>query len=361
MITCTENNFGAGAISLNDYQSESLCVLAGQIPVDTTNGDYLAASRLELTLPPDFAMAKSAVSVAFLISPESCTYSGTIVRAWIEDRKLCIERLDAWDDYGSVTILLASGFAVLGYRGEFTMPEKTTVDVDPSIAASAFQFTVNEKYGAIGAYFSTFPKVTENLGPFSFKLDGVPTDIDMDIPLVPEWGNKSTIKPYGTPIITARLQNGYLHFQYPYVWATMGGSGTAISCFVLRGNYVPQEPEAGDISLGEDDVTPGTRITVNSFQFDMAEAQSMASLDASLETTIFYDRFPLQVKDYPKAALYVMRFPVLSRTNSSDKFRVAYNEMCWMKYHGTILFSPFGSNTYKSVQIFGTTMLAEIV
>ena len=68
MITLTMNNFGCGSITLKDYQSAAICVLNGKITVDPTHPDYMAATRLELDLPADFAMPKSAMSTAILVS-----------------------------------------------------------------------------------------------------------------------------------------------------------------------------------------------------------------------------------------------------------------------------------------------------
>ena len=95
MITLDTNNFGGGSVTLKDYQSDSLCVLNGKITVDPTHSAYLTAPRLELDLPADFAMVRSALSTAILVSNASVYRYGTVLKCWIENNKLCIEKLTA--------------------------------------------------------------------------------------------------------------------------------------------------------------------------------------------------------------------------------------------------------------------------
>ena len=51
MITAIGNNFGAGQISLKDYQNEKLVVLNGKFSFNNKAEAFLSASVLEIYLP----------------------------------------------------------------------------------------------------------------------------------------------------------------------------------------------------------------------------------------------------------------------------------------------------------------------
>lgn len=136
MITCTKNNFGCSPIEFQDYQSERLCVLNGKFLIDTKSEEYKAAERLEINLPEAFALKKSAVSTAVLIS-SSERNRGTVLRCRIDKGVLCIEKLPYWDEEGPLTIIVAAAFTVLGWHGQFTDTEYKEATFGHGISASS--------------------------------------------------------------------------------------------------------------------------------------------------------------------------------------------------------------------------------
>ena len=61
MITAIGNNFGAGQISLKDYQNEKLVVLNGKFSFNNKAEAFLSASVLEIYLP-ELSIPKSGMS-----------------------------------------------------------------------------------------------------------------------------------------------------------------------------------------------------------------------------------------------------------------------------------------------------------
>lgn len=94
----------------------------GKFLIDTKSEEYKVAERLEINLPEAFALKKSAVSTAVLIS-SSERNSGTVLRCRIDKGVLCIEKLPYWDEEGPLTIIAAAAFTVLGWHGQFTDTE----------------------------------------------------------------------------------------------------------------------------------------------------------------------------------------------------------------------------------------------
>jgi len=106
MITLDTNNFGGASVTLRDFQSSTLCVLSGKITVDPAHSSYMAATRLELDLPVGFTMVRSAISNAILVSNAPIYRYGTVLQCWIEDNRLCIEKLTLWDTFGPYEIYI---------------------------------------------------------------------------------------------------------------------------------------------------------------------------------------------------------------------------------------------------------------
>lgn len=237
MITLTNNNFGGASVSLKDYQSADICVLNGKITVDPTSVAYLAAGRLELDLPSDFVMKKSAISSAVLMSNAPLYRYGTVLRCWIENGKLCIEKLSVWDSYGNYEIFIASAFITRGYRGDFQATQETYLQIlntDGYFRFDQHKCVITDHFVFLSAYFRTFPQTeTVGCGPFTLHLHGFPTDVNVDIPLVVTNGSYSSGQ-MGTILCAGTFVNGELTFSFPAGAHNMGGDRSFFNFFAVR-------------------------------------------------------------------------------------------------------------------------------
>ena len=208
MITCTKNNFGCGPIEFRDYQSDRLCVLNGKFVIDTASEEYKAAERLEIKLPDAFRMKRSAVSTAILISSSEKT-RGTVLRCRIDKGFLCIEKLTYWDEEGPLTIIVAAGFTVLGWHGQFTNTEYKSATFGPGIKASSNRLVIKDDFVYASIVCSTFPSSNGGYGPFSIKINELPEDVDAIVPVSLQSGT-FTKGQIGTWLGEARIQGGYI-------------------------------------------------------------------------------------------------------------------------------------------------------
>lgn len=235
MITLNFNNFGGGIVTLKDYQSSGLCVLSGKIIVDPTNPAYIATNRLELDLPADFAMSKSAISTAILVSNAPIYRDGTVLHCWIENKKLCIEKLTVWDSYGNYEIYINSAFVTRGYRGSlsYSLDKRVTV-----INTNLFRFGYNIYMETVdlvsfSVVFIRFPNNIENgQGPFTLQLSGITTDFTVEVPIVvTDFESRGMI---GNKFVVGTFENGNLTFSYPDDISPMSHRRAFFSFFAIR-------------------------------------------------------------------------------------------------------------------------------
>ncbi len=238
MITLTTNNFGAGSVTLKDYQRSSLCVLNGKITVDPIHPDYITATRLELDLPSDFAMPRSAVSTAILVSNAPIYRFGTVLHCWIEDNKLCLEKLTAWDSFGFYDIHINAAFVTRGYRGAFSKtPQKdlTILNAGDLFRFNVYRYVETDSIVYFIATFYSFPTYYDNgQGPFTMQLSGFATDVHVEIPLIVN-GDTIMQQQKGSMITIGTFENGNLTFSYPENGKTMGGYNSFFNFFAVRG------------------------------------------------------------------------------------------------------------------------------
>ncbi len=237
MIILNFNNFGGGSVTLKDYQSKGICVLNGKITVDPTNSAYITATRLELNLPSNFAMTKSAISTAILVSNAPIFHYGTVLHCWIENNKLCIEKLTEWDNYGNYEIYINSAFVTRGYRGDFTQTSKKNLSIlntDNLFAFNQYTYVETADYVFFVAMFLSFPlSLSQGQGPFTLQLSDFATDVNVQIPLIVTDAN--TPKTIGTNITVGTFENGNLTFSYPNNTSRIGGDGSFFNFFATRG------------------------------------------------------------------------------------------------------------------------------
>jgi len=237
MITLDTNNFGGGSVTLKDYQSSDLCILNGKITVDPTQSAYMGAIRLELDLPADFAMARSALSTAILVSNAPVYRYGTVLKCWIENNKLCIEKLTAWDTHGSYEIYINSAFVTRGYRGAFSQtPTKALTILNTGVFGfNQYRYVEKDDFVFFVASFIKFPDYnTQGQGPFTLELSGFASDVLVEIPLIVQ-GTVTNPGQKGSMLTTGTFENGNLTFSYPAGANGIGGEYSFFNFFAVRG------------------------------------------------------------------------------------------------------------------------------
>ncbi|PKP43158.1 MAG: hypothetical protein CVT93_00825 [Bacteroidetes bacterium HGW-Bacteroidetes-10] len=238
MITLELNNFGSGSVIFKNYQSPGLCVLNGKITVDPTNAAYIAANRLEFDLPAGFAMPRSAISSAILFSNHSKYHYGTVLKCWIENSKLCIEKLTAWDALGNYVIYINSAFVTRGYRGTFTQTPTKPLTIINSYGIFSFNrycYVETEYFVFLMATFNDFPEYNFiGTGPFTLELGGFASDVNVEIPLIVN-PTSTTSGQIGSMLTFGSLANRKLTFSYPTSALNMGGKSSFFNFFAVRG------------------------------------------------------------------------------------------------------------------------------
>lgn len=236
MITITSNNFGGETVTFKDYQIPGFCVLNGKIPIDPTNPYYIAATRLELDLPIDFTMQNSAISTAILVSNVPIYRYGTVLQCFIENNKLCIEKLPHWDSYGTYEIYINTAFVTRGYRGNFTQTKNSYLSIDSSnslFLISSYQYIETDYYVYLTVLFDTFPTSNAHgTGPFDLRFYGFAMNVDIEIPIIVD-GSVHSGNIKGSKITCATFANNYLTFSYPEGASNMGGDRSFMNFFAV--------------------------------------------------------------------------------------------------------------------------------
>ncbi len=333
MIICNINNFGAGEIRFKGYTSPNLCILNGVFTVYHNYVEYKSAERLEISLPADFPMKKSAISSAILMSGTSSVGVGTPIRCHIEDGKLCFEKLSIYDQYGPMTIIVASAFVTRGYRGSFTDSVFTEIAFKKLLVPEEYycKALTKEEYFSMAVVFDEFPMSYKFCAPVSIPVDNLPVDIDVEIPVCVQ-GSYDYSKP-GSLIMIARLQNGHLHYIVPSDVSNFGGQGTFTTLFATRNTYTPSEPIAGEFSGQADDMTADAKTQITKFQFKTNTGMGALLIDADLKTTAESNPFLMTKKNVSDSNPYSALAIVMGRSKAADNYRLTPCEFSWSKFH----------------------------
>ena len=115
MITSIANNIGIPQVSFKSYESSTLTVLTGRFNIDLAAREYQAADVIEFKFQ-DMVMKKSAETYVWLMASGVTPNRGTILRSWLKDNSLFIERVSAFDNRGPLTIIVCSAYAMPGQR-----------------------------------------------------------------------------------------------------------------------------------------------------------------------------------------------------------------------------------------------------
>ncbi len=355
MIICTKTNFGVGEICFKGYTSPNLCILNGVFTVYHNYAQYQSAERLEISLPEDFPMKKSAISSAILMSGTSSVGKGTPIRCHIEDGKLCFEKLSIYDSFGPMTIIVSSAFVTRGYRGPFTESEFTEIAFKKLIVPDDYicHALTKDEYFSMAVVFEIFPREYKLCAPVSIPVDNLPKDIDVEIPICVQ-GNYDYSKP-GSLIMIARLQNGHLHYVVPSDVSNFGGDGTFTTLFATRGTFEPSAPVAGEFSGKTDDMTADAKTQITKFEFKTNTCLGVLMLDAELKTTDVANPFLMTKENVADSDPYSALAIVMGRGKAADSYRLTPCEFSWSKFHKaqTFEFPIDNSNIKLDNEFFG--------
>ena len=180
MITAIGNNFGAGQISLKDYQNEKLVVLNGKFSFNNKTEEFLTASVLEITVPA-LSIPKSGMSGCYIMFQSEGKFYGTTLKTWVKDRNtLCIEKLDYWSDQvDEYTIYLLSLYVPKGQRGVFELGKKTRLTLNNTTSNNNYGYNqhcyIDEHWCTIALATSSY---NSEIDPYDdiVELGGFPTE-----------------------------------------------------------------------------------------------------------------------------------------------------------------------------------------
>ena len=248
MMKALANNFGVAEIEFRDWQEKGLVILNGIIEIDTTDGKYLSAEVLEITVP-DLSVSRSAVTAVFLRSSK-VDGASTIVKSWIKDsRTVCVEKLPEFDEYGPLTLYFASAYVTLGQRMDCPMNNV----IRPAIvngesgkqSISNAKAVVTERWCYLYICFSSFAG-NDYKDAFECTLDGLPEDIDITFPVVTASAYSYT---FGTPTSVCRLKGKTLSCDGRLAFGEGANQGDFINIFIVRnGNDSNAEPVSESIN-----------------------------------------------------------------------------------------------------------------
>ena len=194
MIIATGNNFGAGEIRFKDYQNDSMVILQGKFVVDASTEAFKNADVLEIYVPT-LSIGKSTEVPAYMVGKELDYYGvvqprGTIVKTWLKGpNTICMEKINDWDIGTELTYYFALAYVSLAKRVEYKREGKVVLKlVDPSVEgqwelSTQGMCVVKDEWVFCCAPFEDL-YTKEDSVPFTFRLEGLPDDIELDLPMI---------------------------------------------------------------------------------------------------------------------------------------------------------------------------------
>ena len=204
MIIATGNNFGAGEIRFLDYQAENMVILQGKFIVDASAEAFQKADVLEIYVPT-LTIGKSTEVPAYMVGKVKdynglMQLRGTIVKTWLKGHNtICIEKITDWDVGTELTYYFALAYISLGKRAEYKREGGVTLKLTEPSADGEWRFSsqgmcvVRDNWVFCCAPFDDL-YTSEDDVPFTFRLEGLPDYIELDIPMI---GNDSSWTPWG--------------------------------------------------------------------------------------------------------------------------------------------------------------------
>lgn len=258
-LTSISNNIGIAQVSFKAYQTGTLTVLNGTFTVDPTSAEWQAASEIEFCFA-DLVMQKSNVSQVYIKdSLEAHKYDdgnrGTVLRSWIRNNKLVIEKVSKFDGNGVLTVIVCSAYVTGAQR----VAVKKEGFVTTGITNQPTQCYIDKKNlmvrdGYVFGVF-TFTKFKPNSGETTqqFDITGMPTDVTADICVV--YPNAST-STEGAVVSLGHIENGHFSTDLPAGSSTYySNSGTFFMFFAVREVASESSSESGSDSSDSSSTT----------------------------------------------------------------------------------------------------------
>lgn len=186
MITATGNNFGAGMIQLKDYQSDKMIILNGRVPLNPSHADYEAAQQLEIYVP-DLKLPKSTTTAVFLHGLSWEKKYVTAVRSWIKNKNtILLEKPPIFRNVSSSPVLdFLCAYVPKGVRFDIQDMQVTTLAIADSTSENAQiryqQCFITDNWVSLAIQLQGFRGENEG-DPFSLRLTGLPSDLNIDVP-----------------------------------------------------------------------------------------------------------------------------------------------------------------------------------
>jgi len=237
MITSISNNIGIAQVSFKDYQTEKLTILNGTFTVDSTSAAWKAANEIVFEFP-SLLMAKSAISAVYVIDTlprdqYDRAKRGTILKSWIKNNRLHIEKIDYFDDYGPLTFIVANAYATGGQRTQVVKDGYVTTGIENQPSETTLDkkcLMVKDNYVFCQMMFKKFYGVDRGTQQ-AFDITGMPADVTTDLMIV--YANNS-IDNRGAALSIAHLENGHLTCTNPASGSFTANSGTFFQFFAVR-------------------------------------------------------------------------------------------------------------------------------
>lgn len=246
MITSIKNNIGIAQVSFKDYQTENFTVLNGKFDVDPTTAAWKAASEIVFEFP-ELAMNKSGISAVYFIDTRPFeqydkVHRGTILKSWISNNRLHIEKIDAFDDYGPLHFYVCNAYAKGGQRCQIVKDGYVTTGIENQPSGTRVDkscLMVKDHYIFCQIMFREFETEDGTLEQ-SFDIIGMPDDVDVYIPVV--YAN-FYINKKGAPMTEGHLQGGHFSCTNTETMGYTANDGTFFQFFAVRDgiNHNPTE------------------------------------------------------------------------------------------------------------------------
>ncbi len=237
MITSISNNIGIAQVSFKVYQKENLTILNGQFEVDPTSEAWKNADEIVFEFE-SLLMRKSADTCVYLIDSRPFTddekaFRGMVLRSWISDNKLHIEKVDTFDGYGPLRFIVCSAYAKGGQRTEIVSDGFVTTGISGNSANTSLDkkcLMVKDGYVFCMFVFKKFGTDGSTLEQ-AFDITGMPADVDVAVPVVYSNG---VINTKGHPLAIGRISGGHFTCTNPASASFTANEGTFLHFFAVR-------------------------------------------------------------------------------------------------------------------------------
>lgn len=246
MITSIKNNIGIAQVSFKDYQTENFTVLNGKFDIDPTTSAWKAATEIVFEFP-SLMMNKSGLSAVYFIDTRPFeqydkVHRGTILKSWISNNRLHIEKIDAFDDYGPLHFYVCNAYAKGGQRCQIVKDGYVTTGIQNQPSGTRVDkscLMAKDHYIFCQMMFREFKTESGTLEQ-SFDIIGMPDDVDVYVPVV---YSNMYINKKGAPMTEGHLQGGHFTCTNTETIGYTANDGTFFQFFAVRDgiNHNPTE------------------------------------------------------------------------------------------------------------------------